>query len=130
MRFLRPDWAKAKRNSLGPTTGGPEETKVMALRWRRGHRVPDASMSRRLQVHEPYPRTPRALLYFIVLTALCLASSSGEAEDYKYPFRDPYIATVTAAILTGDGLTPKPKHAGCSCAGPPDRNHMPALEGR
>jgi hypothetical protein len=86
--------------------GGPEETKVMALRWRRGHR---ASMSRRLQVHEPYPRTPRALLYFIGLTALCLASSSGEAEDYKYPFRDPYIATVTAAILTGDGLTPKPK---------------------
>ena len=102
----------------------------MALRWRRGHRVPDASMSRRLQVHEPCPRTPRALLYFIVLTALCLARSSVEAEDYKYPFRDPYIATVTAAILNGNGLTPKPKRQVVHVPGLPDRNHMPALEGR
>src|SRR5260370_42489213 len=98
-------------------------------RWSRGHRVPAASMNRRLQVHEPCPRTPRALVCFIVLTALCLARSSVEAEDYKYPFRDPYIATVTAAILNGDGLTPKPKRQVVHVPGLPNPNHMPALQG-
>jgi hypothetical protein len=104
----------------------------MALRWRRGHRAPDASISRRLKVHEPCPRprTPQGLPYVIALMALCLAWSSVEAEDYKYPFRDPYIATVTAAILNGDGLTPKPKRQVVHVPGLPNRNHMPALEGR
>jgi hypothetical protein len=69
-------------------------------------------------------------LYFIVLTTLCLLWRSVEAEDYKYPFRDPYIATVTAAILNGDGLTPKPKRQVVHVPGLPGRNHLPALEGR
>jgi hypothetical protein len=93
----------------------------MALRWRRGHRVP---------VHETCPCAPRGLLYVMVLAALCLAWSSVEAQDYRYPFRDPYIATATAAILSGDGLTPKPKRQVVHVPGLPNRNHMPALEGR
>ena len=66
----------------------------------------------------------------IVLTTLCLLWSSVEAEDYKYPFRDPYIATATAAILTGDGLAPKPKRQVVHVPGLPGRNQVSALKGR
>jgi hypothetical protein len=68
-------------------------------------------------------------LFFIVLTTLCLLWRSVEADDYKYPFRDPYVATVTVAILNGDGLTPKPKRPVVHVPGLPGRNHVPALEG-
>jgi hypothetical protein len=66
----------------------------------------------------------------IVLTTLCLLWSSVGAEEYKYPFRDPYIATVTAAILNGEGVTPKPKRQVVHVPGLPGRNQVSALKGR
>ena len=69
-------------------------------------------------------------LYCLVLMTLGLLWRSAETDDYKYPFRDPYIATVTAAILNGEGVTPKPKRQVVHVPGLPGRNHVPALEGR
>ena len=46
----------------------------------------------------------------IVLTALCLSWSSAEADDYKYPFHDPYVATITSAILNSDALAQRRYH--------------------
>ena len=66
----------------------------------------------------------------IVLTTLCLLWSSVGAEEYKYPFRDPYIATVTAAVLNGEGVTPKPKRQVVHVSGLPGRNQVSALKGR
>src|SRR5437773_11964273 len=35
-----------------------------------------------------------------------LSCSTALAEEYKYPYRDPYVATTTAAILYSDDHTP------------------------
>ena len=43
-----------------------------------------------------------------VLTAPCLFGSSAKADDYGYPYRDPYLATATTAILDGDGFAHRP----------------------
>ncbi len=48
-------------------------------------------------------------VHVIVLTAICLSWSSLEADDYNYPYHDPYVATVTTAILNGEGDTPRLK---------------------
>jgi hypothetical protein len=66
----------------------------------------------------------------IVLTALCLSWSSAEADDYGYPFHDPYLATVTTAILDGDGFARRPEREVVYVPGLPDRNDVPLLEGR
>ena len=66
----------------------------------------------------------------IVLTALCLSWSSAKADDYKYPFHDPYLATVTTAILDGDALPHRPKREVVHVPGLPGRNAVPLLEGR
>jgi hypothetical protein len=67
----------------------------------------------------------------IVLTAVCLAwSSIVDAEEYKYPYRDPYLATATAAILNADGLTPRLKRHVVHVPGLPGRQEVPFLEGR
>jgi hypothetical protein len=39
------------------------------------------------------------------LGMLGLLTRSIEAADYKYPYRDPYLATATTAILSDDGAT-------------------------
>lgn len=66
----------------------------------------------------------------VVLTALCLSWSSAEADDYKYPFHDPYVATVTTAILDGEGATHRPKREVIRVPGLPGRDAVPLLEGR
>jgi len=66
----------------------------------------------------------------VVLTALCLSWSFAEADDYSYPYRDPYLATVTTAILDGDGLGHRPKREVVRVPGLPGRNAVPLLEGR
>src|SRR6266849_6047868 len=68
--------------------------------------------------------------YFIVFITLCLSWSSGEAEDYKYPYHDPYLATATTAILNDDGPTPRLKSEMVRVPGLPGRNQLPSLEGR
>ena len=66
----------------------------------------------------------------IVLTALCFSWSSAEADDYRYPYHDPYLATVTTAILDGDGLAHRPEREVVHVPGLPGRNDVPLLEGR
>ena len=66
----------------------------------------------------------------IVLTALCLSWSSAEADDYKYPFHDPYVATITSAILNSDALSHRPKREVIHLPGLADRSDVPLLEGR
>lgn len=68
--------------------------------------------------------------HVIALTALCLLWSSAEAGEYKYPYRDPYLATVTTAILNADGLNPGLKREVVHVPVLPDRNQLPTLEGR
>jgi len=68
--------------------------------------------------------------HFIVFITLCLSWNSGEAEDYKYPYHDPYLATATTAILNDDGPAPRLKSEMVRVPGLPNRNELPALEGR
>ena len=51
------------------------------------------------------------LIVLIVWSAIALGLSPNtvQAEGYRYPYRDPYLATVTTAILTADGMTPRLK---------------------
>jgi hypothetical protein len=74
----------------------------------------------------------RRNLYFICVVAATLVSllSSIEAEEYKYPYRDPYIATATTAILSDDGATPRVNSEVVHVPGLPGRNKLPSLEGR
>ncbi len=65
-----------------------------------------------------------------VLTALCLSTNSVEAAEYKYPYRDPYLATATTAILSDDGATERTKSIIVHVPGLPGRNNLPSLEGR
>ena len=62
--------------------------------------------------------------------ALCLSSSLVQAEEYRYPYRDPYLATVTTAILTSEGMTPRLKREAIHVSVRAGRDHLPALEGR
>ena len=62
--------------------------------------------------------------------ALCLSPSLVQAEEYRYPYRDPYLATVTTAILTADGMTPRLKRQAIHVPVLAGRGHLPALEGR
>jgi hypothetical protein len=67
---------------------------------------------------------------FIVLTAVCLSWSFVKAQDYKYPYHDPYLATVTTAILNDDGPPPQLKSQLVRVPGLPGRNQLPTVEGR
>jgi len=68
--------------------------------------------------------------HVMVLTALGCSWSPVQAEEYKYPYHDPYVATVTAAILNSDDLTPKLKRQVVHVPGLAGRDQLPALEGR
>src|SRR5712692_7819127 len=85
-------------------------------------------------MQELHPRRRQAFftvrLHFIVLTTVCLAWRSVAAEDYKYPYHDPYLATATTAILNDDGPAPRLKSEMVRVPGLPGRNQLPALEGR
>src|SRR5262249_37132661 len=65
-----------------------------------------------------------------ILATVVLSGFSVEAEDYKYPYRDPYVATATTAILNADRLSPRPKRQVVHVSGLPGRNRLPTLEGR
>jgi pimeloyl-ACP methyl ester carboxylesterase len=74
----------------------------------------------------------RRSVYFICVVAATVGSllSPIEAAEYKYPYRDPYIATATTAILSDDGATPKVNSEVVHVPGLPGRNKLPSLEGR
>ncbi len=70
----------------------------------------------------------------IVWIAICLISSAvwsvAQAEEYRYPYRDPYLATATAAILNADGQIPRPRRLVVHVPGLSGRNELATLEGR
>jgi len=68
--------------------------------------------------------------FFSVFITLCLSWSSVEAAEYKYPYHDPYLATVTTAIFSDDGPTPRLESQIVHVPGLPGRNQLPSLEGR
>lgn len=64
------------------------------------------------------------------IVALCLLSCTGEAAEYNYPYRNPYLATTTVAILSDEGATTNAKSTIFRVRGLPGRNTLPTLEGR
>jgi hypothetical protein len=68
-------------------------------------------------------------LSVIVLAMACVVAVPAAAEDYNYPYRDPYLATVTGATLNADGLTPGIKRQVVHVPVLPDRDHLPGLAG-
>jgi len=66
----------------------------------------------------------------IVWTAVCLSWSTVQGEEYRYPYRDPYLATVTTAILNADGMTPRLKREAVHVPVLAGRRQLPALDGR
>jgi hypothetical protein len=81
---------------------------------------------------EPHKRRRQEVMrfHFIVLTTICLLGSSVQAEDYKYPYHDPYLATFTAAILDADRITPRHKRQLVHVSVLPGRDQISPLEGR
>lgn len=66
----------------------------------------------------------------IVWIAGLLTWSAAQAEEYRYPYRDPYLATATAAILDDSGQIPRPRRLVVHVPGLDGRNGLPTLEGR
>lgn len=58
------------------------------------------------------------------------AVAAAPTASYDYPYRDPYLATITAAVLNPDGLTPGLKREVIRVPVLPGRDRLPALEGR
>jgi pimeloyl-ACP methyl ester carboxylesterase len=71
-----------------------------------------------------------ARLSLVVLTSLALSSGASSAQEYKFPYRDPYLATITTAVLNADGHTPGAKRQVVHVPVLPGRNGLPTLEGR
>lgn len=74
----------------------------------------------------------RRNVYFIWVVAATLGSllRPMEAAEHNYPYRDPYIATATTAILSDNGATPRVSSEVVHVPGLPGRNKLPSLEGR
>ena len=66
----------------------------------------------------------------IAWIALCLIGSVAQAEEYRYPYWDPYLATATSALLEGNRQTSRPRRLAVHVPGLAGRNALPTLEGR
>jgi pimeloyl-ACP methyl ester carboxylesterase len=71
-----------------------------------------------------------ARLSLVVLISLGLLWGSASAQDYKYPYRDPYLASITTAILNAEGHVSGLKRQVVHVPVLPGRNALPSLEGR
>ena len=69
-------------------------------------------------------------LISVVAATLAFRLSSIEAAEYNYPYRDPYLATATTAILSDAGATRKTPSDVVHVPGLPGRNKLLSLEGR
>lgn len=74
-------------------------------------------------------RQGRRLIVWITI-CLILIWRLAWAEEYRYPYRDPYLATATSVILDGDGQISRPKRLVVHVPGLLGRNELPPLEGR
>jgi len=114
------------------TSFGVKDTPQHEVRWH----VERDHVERHHQ-EQPEPRRHQRLgklftvrLQFIVLIVVCLSWGSAGAEDYRYPYHDPYIATATTSILNADDVSPRLKRQVVHVPVLPDRNQLPSLEGR
>ena len=87
-----------------------------------------------IQALEP-KRTKRALALtahfaLAALAVVALLTGSVDAADYRYPYRDPYLATATSAILGNDDAATRVESSILHLPGLPGRNSLPGLEGR
>jgi pimeloyl-ACP methyl ester carboxylesterase len=71
-----------------------------------------------------------ARIALVVLASLALSSGASSAQEYKFPYRDPYLATITTAVLNADGHTEGVKRQAFHVPVLPGRNGLPTLEGR
>ena len=69
-------------------------------------------------------------LALALLIALSLFTRPIEAANYEYPYRDPYLATATSAMLGNDEATARVESIVLRVPGLPGRNKLPSLEGR
>jgi hypothetical protein len=76
---------------------------------------------------DPISECPPAVSVRAVDSAI---AAGDERSAYAYPYRDPYLATITAAALNPDGLTPGLKRQVVHVPVLPERNNLPTLEGR
>ncbi len=88
--------------------------------------TPTTSLSfPRIMMHKFQPRRSTGVfhmrIHFVMaaLTTLTLLTHSIEAADYKYPYRDPYLATATTAILSDEGATARVTSILSMCPGFP-----------
>jgi len=65
-----------------------------------------------------------------VWIALCLTCRAAQAAEYRYPYRDPYLATATSALFDGNRQIAGPKRLAVHVPGLAGRNGLPTLEGR
>lgn len=65
-----------------------------------------------------------------LIAVLCLTAKSVQAAEYNYPYHDPFLATVTTALLSDDGTKAQDKATIIHVPGLPGRNELPTLEGR
>lgn len=70
----------------------------------------------------------RFTLMLAFLTAWNFNAVSAHAAGYSYPYPDPYLATATTAILSGNGSCVESSIL--RIPGLPGRNELPTLEGR
>lgn len=66
----------------------------------------------------------------MTLAALNLSLRPIGAANYEYPYRDPYLATATSAILSDNGATRPVDSTILHVPGLAGRNNLPSLEGR
>src|SRR5499426_3500601 len=72
---------------------------------------------------------PSVRLSVIALAIACVVAVPALAQYYDYPYRDPYLATVTGATLNADGLTPGIKRQVVHVPVLLDRDNLPGLAG-
>jgi hypothetical protein len=65
-----------------------------------------------------------------LVAILSFWSGSIRAAEYNYPYRDPFLATATTAILSDDGATARADSTIVHVPGLAGRNQLPTLEGR
>jgi hypothetical protein len=93
-------------------------------------------VEQRILMQELKPRPSTGVLYMrfhfalAILAVLGLLTRSIEAADYEYPYRDPYLATATSAMLGNDEATARVESNILRVPGLPGRNRLPSLEGR
>jgi hypothetical protein len=87
-----------------------------------------------MQKLKPKPSTGVFCMRFhfvlALLAAVGLLTRSIEGADYMFPYRDPYLATATSALLGNDEATARVESNVLRVPGLAGRNSLPGLEGR